>query len=108
MKNALWWLIGASRGGTSRAQILKALKEKPCTAPQLVERLKLDYTTVRFHLRLLVKNDAVTTVGEKYNQMYALTPLMESHWGLFEEIVKQIKEDEAPAPPPPAPTEGAP
>src|SRR5438876_7149301 len=43
------------------------------------------------HLRVLGKNGLVTTVGERYGQVYFLSPSIESHWTVFESIVKDMK-----------------
>lgn len=99
MKNLLWWLIIGSRGGLVRADILQALKEHPHTATQLAERLHLDYTTVRYHLRIMSENNVVSGAGKKYGETYALTQTMEFHWPLFLEILTKLGR---PAPPRPA------
>lgn len=99
MKNLLWWLIIGSRGGLVRAEVLKALKEHPHTAAQLAERLHLDYTTVRYHLRIMGENNVVTGAGKKYGETYALTQTMEFHWPLFQEILAKLGK------PTPRPTE---
>ncbi|MEM3085947.1 MAG: winged helix-turn-helix domain-containing protein [Halobacteria archaeon] len=106
MKNLLWWLIIGSRGGLVRAEILKALKEHPHTAAQLAERLHLDYTTVRYHLRIMGENNVVSGAGKKYGETYALTQTMEFHWPLFLEILAKLGKEAAA--PPAAPAAGAP
>lgn len=108
MKNLLWWLIIGSRGGLVRADILRALKEHPHTAAQLAERLHLDYTTVRYHLRILGENNVVSGAGKKYGETYGLTQTMEFHWPLFEEILAKLgkrepKEEKGYSPPSPTP-----
>lgn len=106
MKNLLWWLIIGSRGGLVRAEILKALKEHPHTAAQLAERLHLDYTTVRYHLRILGENNVVSGAGKKYGETYALTQTMEFHWPLFLEILAKLAKPAPMQPPSPAPGTG--
>src|SRR5438105_11217607 len=68
-----------------------AIREEPRNAQQLAGALVLDYKTVRHHLRVLGKNGLVTTAGERYGQVYFLSPSMESHWTVFESIVKDMK-----------------
>ncbi len=91
MKRLLWWLIAGTKGGINRAKIILILHERPYNANQLTERLKLDYKTVRHHLKVLKKNDIVTTAGSKsYGAMYFLSDLMEAHFEIFQEIWEQI------------------
>jgi DNA-binding transcriptional ArsR family regulator len=90
MKNILWWLIIGSKGGINRAEIIKALRERPYTAVQLAEHLKLDYTTIRYHLKVLQDNNIIDTTGKKYGETYYLSQQMESNYNLFQEILEKI------------------
>ncbi len=56
----LWYLIVGTRGGNTRALILKHLIDKPHNANQLADALNMDYKTVRHHLDVLVKNGIIT------------------------------------------------
>jgi len=93
MKNVLWWIIVSSKGGINRAEIIKALKERPYTANQLAEALKLDYTTIRYHLKVMQDNNIVSGVGKKYGETYYLTPQMEANYKVFEEIIAKTNLD---------------
>jgi len=86
----LGWLIAGTRGGLTRAKIIKALKETPQNANQLARLLKMDYRTIRHHLEVLEKNKIITSVGEGYGTTYFLSPAMEENYALFEEILKKI------------------
>jgi len=90
MKYLLGWLIAGTRGGVTRAKIIKALKEKPQNANQLATLLKMDYRTIRHHLKVLEKNKIITSVGERYGTTYFLSVEMEENYALFEEIMKKI------------------
>ncbi len=90
LKYLLGWLLVGTKGGLTRARIIKALKETPQNANQLASRLKMDYRTIRHHLSVLEKNKLVTSVGEGYGTTYFLSPIMEENYGLFEEILKKI------------------
>jgi DNA-binding transcriptional ArsR family regulator len=79
-ERVLWWLFGGSAGAATRARVLLAIREQPRNAQQLAQTLGVDYTTVRHHLRVLLKNGLVVTAGETYGRMYFLSPSMESHW----------------------------
>ena len=89
-KYLLGWLIAGTRGGATRAKIIKALKEKPRNANQLATLLKMDYRTIRHHLKVLEKNRIITSAGEGYGITYFLSVEMEENYALFEEIMKKI------------------
>ncbi len=76
----LWWLFAGSAGARTRATVLLAIKEQPRNAQQLSVKLKLDYTTVRHHLRVLEQNRIVVTEGNAYGRLYFVSDSMESHW----------------------------
>lgn len=87
----LWWLFAGSVGGSTRARVVYAIKEEPRNAQQLSERLGLDYTTVKHHLKVLGQNHIVLTEGNSYGKLYFLTDAMESHWGKLEEILERSR-----------------
>lgn len=90
LKYLLGWLIAGTRGGVTRAQIIKALKETPQNANQLANLLKKDYRTIRHHLKVLQKNRIITSAGDGYGVTYFLSPVMEENYALFEKIVNKI------------------
>jgi DNA-binding transcriptional ArsR family regulator len=90
LKYLLGWLIAGTRGGLTRAKILKTLKETPRNANQLARLLKMDYRTIRHHLQVLQKNKMITSAGEGYGITYFLSPSLEENYALFEEIVDKI------------------
>ena len=90
LKYLLGWLIAGTRGGITRAKIIKALKEYPQNANQLANLLKMDYRTIRHHLEVLQKNRIITSAGEKYGVTYFLSQEMEENYTWFEEILKKI------------------
>jgi DNA-binding transcriptional ArsR family regulator len=93
MKRLLWYLIAGTKGGINRAKIIKLINDRPYNANQLTEQLGLDYKTVRHHLKVLEKNNIVTSSGsgdKKYGAMYFLSKLMEDNYEIFEEIWAKI------------------
>ena len=90
LKYLLGWLIAGTRGGVTRAQIIKALKEIPQNANQLANLLKLDYRTIRHHLKVLQKNRIITSAGDRYGTTYFLSPEMEENYAVFKEIMNKI------------------
>ncbi len=90
LKYLLGWLIAGTRGGTTRAKIIKIIKETPQNANQLANLLEMDYRTIRHHLKVLQKNKIITSAGDRYGTTYFLSPGMEENYALFEEIVDKI------------------
>lgn len=90
LKYLLGWLIAGTRGGLTRAQIIKSIHDTPQNANQMANALKMDYKTVRYHLEVLEKNRIVTSVGDKYGATYFLSQTMEENYGMFEEILNKI------------------
>jgi len=90
VKRLLWWIIAGSEGGFNRARIIFTLKERPYNAKQLAERLKLNYTTVRYHLKVLESNNLIISSGKKYGKMYFLSPILLDNYEDFEEIWAKI------------------
>jgi len=90
LRYLLGWLIAGTRGGVTRAEIIKSIHDTPQNANQLATSLKVDYKTVRYHLEVLEKNHVVTSVGDKYGATYFLTQVMEDNYSVFEEILKKI------------------
>ena len=90
LRYLLGWLIAGTRGGATRARIIKTLRETPQNANQLATQLGMDYRTIRHHLKVLEKNRLITTAGEGYGTTYFLSPAMEEHYEVFEEIVNRM------------------
>lgn len=85
----LWYLIGGTRGGATRALILKQLVDKPHNANQIAEALNIDYKTVRHHLGVLVKNGIVTKGSNGYTTIYFLSKNMKVN---LDEVNREIKQ----------------
>jgi len=83
----LWWLFAGSAGARTRGLVLTAIREEPRNAQQLSEALKLDYTTVRHHLKVLEQNRIVVTEGNSYGKLYFVSDSMEAHWQSLESIM---------------------
>jgi len=94
LKYVLGWLIAGTRGGVTRAQIVRALKEAPQNANQLANLLEMDYRTIRHHLKVLEKNRIVTSAGDRYGLTYFLSSEMEENYALFEEIWERFGKKE--------------
>ncbi len=94
MDKRLWHLIVGTRGGLNRAKIVHLLRARPYNANALAATLKLDYKTVRHHLRVLIENDIVMASRDQtYGTLYFLTPRLQNHYGDFLEIWEKIQEE---------------
>ena len=51
-------------------KILNVISKSPMNANQLSREMNLDYTTVRHHLDVLLKNGVLESVGEKYGTVF--------------------------------------
>ena len=87
----LWWLFAGSTGASTRAEVLRAVREQPRNAQQLSQALGLDYTTVRHRLRVLVDNRVVVTEGETYGKLYFVSDSMDAHWPALEAILEKSR-----------------
>lgn len=92
MKKILMWLIIGTRGGINRGKIIKKLNETPSNANKISNSLNLNYRTVTHHLKILEKNNIVTTIGDRYGKVYILSEDMEKEFSDFDEIWEQIED----------------
>jgi PAS domain S-box-containing protein len=71
-------LIEGSRGGMTRAKILKSLIGKSYNANQLADALDLNYKTIRHHLDVLSKHGMITGASDGYTTLYFISKKIES------------------------------
>jgi DNA-binding transcriptional ArsR family regulator len=86
-KRVLMYLLVGTKGGFNRGLMIKLLKDEPMNANKIGERLALDYKTIQHHLKILQENNiVVTSTAGTYGAMYFLTPYVEKHMSVLEEI----------------------
>jgi DNA-binding transcriptional ArsR family regulator len=86
-KRVLMYLLVGTKGGYNRGKMIKLLKDEPMNANKIGERLDLDYKTIQHHLKILQENNIlVTSTAGTYGAMYFLTPYVEKHMSVLEEI----------------------
>ena len=91
MKNLIWYLFAATRGGEMRAKIIDSLIKEPRNANQLAKYLNVDYKTIQHHLKVLYENRMIAVIGkEAYGTTYFISPLMEENITAFREIWKRF------------------
>jgi DNA-binding transcriptional ArsR family regulator len=91
MEQALWYLFAGTRGGETRARIVRALSERPRNANQIAETIEMDYNTVRHHLEMLTEHDVVESGENEYGKLYFLTDRFEHHREEFETILDEVE-----------------
>jgi PAS domain S-box-containing protein len=77
-KRLLCYLIEGTRGGKTRALILRHLTEKSYNAHQLAKALNMDYKTITHHLKVLAKKGIITRGRDEYSGLYFLAINIES------------------------------
>ncbi len=88
----LWWLLSGTTGGFNRGRILSSLFDQPQNANELSKKLDMDYKTIRHHLKVLQKNNLITTMGSGYGTTYFPSDLIEKNKEIFIEIWSKIGE----------------
>lgn len=83
MKRLLNYMIMGTRGGYARGRIISALKGRPQNAHQLSQKLGYDYSTIRHHLDVLMENHLILPTGERYGQVYSISPELEINYSVF-------------------------
>jgi DNA-binding MarR family transcriptional regulator len=91
LRRLLWYLLGGTRGGPNRVEVLRALRARPLNANQLAGAVHLDYKTIEHHVRVLEEHGLVVS-SEKgaYGAVLFLTPAIEEAWPMVEEIWDKI------------------
>ncbi|HEV2119630.1 MAG TPA: winged helix-turn-helix domain-containing protein [Candidatus Bathyarchaeia archaeon] len=91
LKRLLWYLFAGTRGGPSRAEIIKALQNRPCNANQLAQILRVDYKTIQHHVGVLEENGLIIPSNKgSYGAVLFLTPKMEEALPILDEIWSKI------------------
>lgn len=94
MEDVLWYVLASSRGGPTRARIVRALDDRPRNANELARHLDLDYTTVRHHLEVLGDNNVVKRSADEYGAVYLFTDRADQHWETVAEILETVAPEE--------------
>lgn len=90
-KRLFWYILAGSRGGPNRGRIINLLRNEPRNVNRLAEALNVHYRVAEHHIRALERNRLVSSAGDKYGKLYFLSPEMEAHLQLFDEIWGKIQ-----------------
>jgi len=91
LRRLLWYLLGATRGGETRARLLQQLRTQPGNINQLSKRMGVEYRTVQHHIEVLKKNSLVESTGEQYGLTYFIHPWLEAHIEIFDDLCRRLK-----------------
>jgi DNA-binding transcriptional ArsR family regulator len=92
MEGVLWYVLASSRGGPTRAELVRAIDEQPRNANQLADVLDYDYTTIRHHLDVLLENNLVRRAGDGYGDVYLLTEQLEANRETLEAVLDTVED----------------
>ena len=91
LRRMLWHLLGGTRGGENRARILRHLRSRPSNLNQVAKSLGLDYNAIEHHVKTLRKNNLLIASGERYGMTYFLSPWLDGHYEIFEEVCRGLR-----------------
>ncbi len=91
IKQLLWFLFAGSRGGLNRIRIVLVLKKRPYNTHQLANEIGIDYKSIQHHLKVLERNNLITSSGQKYAAQYFISTFLEIHLNVFDEIVTRLE-----------------
>ena len=89
-KRLFWFLFAGTRGGMNRISIMELLIQQPYNINQLAEIIKIDYKAIQHHIRVLEKNNLITSSGEKYGVLYFISNYFEVNIEAFKEVKTQM------------------
>ncbi len=90
-RRLLWYVLAGSRGGPNRGRIINLLRKQPYNVNQLAEALNVHYRVAEHHIRALEKNRLVSSAGERYGKLYFLSPELEGHLHIFDEVWNRLE-----------------
>jgi len=90
-KKLLLYLFSGTRGGFTRLKIIALLIERPYNTHQLAKKLELDYKAIQHHMKVLMKNNLITKVGEKYGAIFHLSNFLEFNIRALDDVFDKLE-----------------
>ena len=90
-KRLLWFIFAGTRGGLNRLRIISRLRKNPANTNQLSKDLGMDYKSIQHHIKVLEKNNLISSAGEKYGVLYFISTYLEVNMETFEDIERQLE-----------------
>jgi len=67
------------------------LLQKPYNTYQLSQKLEMDYKAVQHHMKVLVKNNLVSKIGEKYGALFYISSFLEYNIRALDEAIDKLE-----------------
>jgi DNA-binding transcriptional ArsR family regulator len=83
-------MIGTN-GGSTRIKIVEELRNRPQNANKLANSINKDYTTTKYHLKILTDEGLLISRGGSYGKVFFLSPQLEDFYQIFLDITKKKK-----------------
>jgi len=90
-RRLLLYLFTGTRGGYTRLRIVMLLLQKPYNTHQLSQKLEMDYKAVQHHMKVLVKNNLVSKIGEKYGALFHISNFLEYNIRALNEAIDKLE-----------------
>ena len=90
-KKLLLYLFSGTRGGFTRLKIIALLIERPYNTHQLAKKLELDYKAIQHHMKVLMKNNLITKVGDKYGATFHLSNFLEFNIRALDDVFDKLE-----------------
>jgi len=90
-KKLLLYLFSGTRGGFTRLKIIALLIERPYNTHQLAKKLELDYKAIQHHMKVLMKNNLITKVGDKYGAIFHLSNFLEFNIRALDDVFDKLE-----------------
>ncbi len=90
-KKLLLYLFSGTRGGFTRLKIIALLIERPYNTHQLAKKLELDYKAIQHHIKVLMKNNLITKVGDKYGAIFHLSNFLEFNIRALDDVFDKLE-----------------
>ncbi|HLC79174.1 MAG TPA: winged helix-turn-helix domain-containing protein [archaeon] len=90
-KNVMYFLA-ATRGGPTRAKIMREIILRPMNANKLAQKLGVDYKTIVHHVGILRKNNWVIGSSPGYGEVYSCA-FSTDQKVVFEQILSKLGKD---------------
>ena len=86
----LYYHFAATKGGKNRMRIIQALTIHPMSINQIAMKTKLTYCGILYHIKILEKNDFISSFGEKYGKIYSLSEQIEKNKKFFNDMKLKV------------------
>ena len=83
-------LILGRKGGKTTTMIIDRILEQPYNLNQLSNELGLDYKTIKYHMKLILKSKLVVQGEIKYGSLYYPTQKLINNLKDYEQIKKYL------------------